>query len=397
VSEPPFSGRLSQVFSISGRGVTLFVEDWRGALLQVGSTIAVEQLRMVVCGLDFPRTTPSRDPALLALLIDATDAEQLRPLIGQQVRHLPEIPRQIMDLGTTVAQANRALVRQFAAAGIAVAECEARWLMTGVLGISETDLINRPNRHLGDQASALKAAVHRRLAGEPLSRILGTQEFYGREFTLSAATLDPRADTETLIDFILRTIDAEGGRQRPLRILDLGTGSGCLLLTLLAELPSAHGVGTDISAAAIATATANACRLGVADRCKLQVADMLAPDFGGVVGPFDIVVSNPPYIAAADIAGLMPEVRLYDPLAALDGGSDGLRFYRAIALQFASLLPDGWLVLEIGYTQAAAVRNLLEVGSGPDWAVPVVTRDLGGNDRCVAVRTRDIAALQKKL
>jgi release factor glutamine methyltransferase len=397
VSDTPFSGRLSQVFNVSGRGVTLCVEHGAGSL-QVGSTVTVGHMRMLVRGIEHPRTNPPRTPPLLALLVDATDLEQVRSLIGQKVCHLPEIPPQFLELGTTLAQANRALVRLFAEAGIGTAELEARWMIAGVLGISDTDLINRPNQHLGEQAPSLIAAANRRLAGEPLSRILGTQEFYGREFALSPATLDPRADTETLVDFVLGVVTAEGGRRRPLRILDLGTGTGCLLLTLLAELPNATGVGTDVSPEAIATASANAQRLGVADRCQLQVADMLSAGLGGVQGAFDLIVSNPPYIDSADIAGLAAEVRLHDPLAALDGGAGGLLFYRAIVKGFAALVPDGWLVLEIGYRQAPQLLELLAAARGAaPWPVPRVTRDLGGNPRSVAIRTRDTTVNEKAL
>jgi release factor glutamine methyltransferase len=304
----------------------------------------------------------------------------------------------MLSFDMTLAAANRELTRVFARAGIAPPELDARWLMIGVLGISEIDLIHRSNQHLGEGAVALSAAATRRLAGEPVSRILGNAEFYGREFTLSPATLDPRPDTETLIDEVLKIVDREGGRQRPLRILDLGTGTGCLLLTLLAELPHTTGIGCDISAEAIATATQNARQLGLSDRCDLCVADMLSPGLGGVTGPFDLIISNPPYIETRVIAGLDRNVRESDPIAALDGGADGLVFYRAIASGFAALVPDGWLVLEIGYDQATLVTRLLEnARNGAGWNAPIVTRDLGGNPRCVAFRTRDITAGEKSL
>ena len=299
---------------------------------------------------------------------------------------------------TPSAQAQRDLVRLFKDAGIATPELDARWLLIGVLGITDVDLISSPERPLGDCVTTLTSAVTRRLAGEPVSRILGNAEFYGREFLLSPATLDPRPDTETLIDVALKIVDAEGGRQRPIRILDLGIGTGCLLLTLLAELPNATGVGCDISAEAVATATANARQLGVTDRCELRIADMLSPGLGGIVGPFDLIIANPPYIPTLVIADLDEGVRQYDPTAALDGGIDGLLFYRAVAAGFSALLPDGWLVLEIGYDQAASVPAILEhMRQGADWTSPRLTRDLGGNPRCVAIRTRDIAAEEKSL
>jgi release factor glutamine methyltransferase len=426
----------------------LFVSDWTGDV-SLRMPVRVGDLNMRVTGVEVRRhicsggDSPAPD---FSFVVDCLELEKLKLLVGELVYQIPEtaldatapqvsssglsrgprVPQSEAVAGGTLgpghkaqddsggeelrktttyirpdaplAEVRRALAGLLAAAGIETAELEARWLMIGVLGVSEMDLINRPNQHLGERAASLSAAAARRLAGEPVSRILGNAEFYGREFALSPATLDPRADTETLIDVVLRIVDAEGGRQRPLRILDLGTGTGCLLLTLLAELPQATGIGCDISAAAIATATQNARQLGVADRCELRVADMLSPHFGDMTGPFDLIISNPPYIESAVIPGLDRNVRDFDPMAALDGGPDGLLFYCAIATGFAALVPDGWLVLEIGYDQAAVVTKLLEIArNGAAWSAPIVKQDLGGNPRCVAVRTRDIAAREKPL
>jgi release factor glutamine methyltransferase len=434
-----FIGALSNVFTISGRGTVLDVNDWIG-VVSIGMSIRVGDLSMRVTGVETrPKTT-------LAFLVDCPESEKLKSLIGELVHQVPETavdsaspqvsssglsrgPRVQQseavaggtlgpghkvqdDSGGVVSsvaigrfwsampcsQAQREMVRLFTDAGLETPELDARWLLLGVLGITDVDLIKRQDRTLGDRAGILEAAANRRLAGEPVSRILGNAEFYGREFTLSPATLDPRPDTETLIDEVLKIADAEGGRQRPLRILDLGTGTGCLLLTLLAELPQATGIGCDISSEAIATATQNARQLGVADRCELRVADILSPGFGGIIGPFDLIISNPPYIESAVIPSLDRNVRDFDPMAALDGGADGLVFYRAIVDEFASLVPDGWLVLEIGYDQAVAVTGLLEKArNGALLMSPRITHDLGGNPRCVAVQTRDIISCEKSL
>jgi release factor glutamine methyltransferase len=443
-----FIGTLSDVYSITGRGTVLQGSEWTGDV-SIGMSVRVSDLNMRVIGIGHDACgglSGGELTPLFTLLVDCREIDQLKLLVGELVYQIPEValeaptpqvsssglsrgPRvqqsAVTGRGTLgpghkaqddsggeelrsttthirpdvpLAQAQRELARLLTGAGMATAELEARWLMIGVLGVSEIDLINRPNQHLGEGAVALTDAATRRLAGEPLSRILGNAEFYGREFRLSPATLDPRADTETLIDVVLKIVDAEGGRLRPLRILDLGTGTGCIVLTLLAELPQATGIGCDISAAAIATASANARQLGVADRCDLRVADMLSPGFGGMTGPFDLIVSNPPYIETAVIADLDRNVRDFDPLAALDGGADGLLFYRAIASGFAALVPNGWLVLEIGYDQATTVHELLEAArNGAGWSAPVVTHDLGGNPRCVAVQTRDNVAREKAL
>ncbi len=170
---------------------------------------------------------------------------------------------------------------------------------------------------------------------------LAQREFYGRRFALSSATLDPRPDSETLIEAALGIAAREGWRERSIRILDVGTGTGCLLLTLLAELPLATGVGTDISGEALQTAARNATSLGVAERVHFAQADAL----GGIDGPFDLVVSNPPYIASGDIAGLSTEVRKYDPRVALDGGADGLDIYRRIIADLGRVL-RGWVIFE---------------------------------------------------
>lgn len=291
------------------------------------------------------------------------------------------------DVPATLGEAARAAQRTLAAAGIEEAGRDARLLLAAASRCSSTDIIAHPERPLSNEArSRLAAMLRQREAREPVSRILGEREFYGRRFALSAATLDPRPDSETLIEAVLAIADGEGWRDKPIRILDIGTGTGCLLLTLLAELPRATGLGTDISAEALSTAAKNAEALGLSGRAAFELHDVL----DGVAGPFDLVVSNPPYIPSGEIAGLEREVRDYDPRAALDGGADGLDIYRKIADGLEGVLnrvPRGWVIFEVGAGQADAVAVVLQQAF-------VKTRkaklsrysDLGGHIRCVALR-----------
>ncbi len=270
-------------------------------------------------------------------------------------------------------------------AGVEDPGADARRLAAAALGLSAAELLSRPERPLSvEETERLRGYAERRSKREPVSRILGTRDFYGRSFTLSPATLDPRPDSETLIEAALDLVRAAGRTTAPLRLIDIGTGSGCLLLTLLCELPQAWGVGTDISENALSTARANACRLGVADRAAWLAADAL----DGIAGVFDLLIANPPYIRTGEIAGLEPEVRAFDPVAALDGGADGLSFYRRIASEIPAVVPDGWAVLEVGHDQADAVGALLV--SGPDAGRKQLRsyRDVTGRRRCVAVRTQ---------
>src|SRR6266478_981225 len=197
----------------------------------------------------------------------------------------------------------------------------------------------------------------------------------------SAATLVPRPDTETVVELALEMLRNDGASRRPLRIADLGTGSGAILLALLSELPQARGFGTDISAEALQTAGANAARAGLADRATFVACDYAT----GLSGPFDLIVSNPPYIRAADIAGLAAEVRDYDPRAALDGGADGLDAYRALIPQAADLLaPGGTLVVEAGQGQSGPIQGLMTVAGLTLAGAPKA--DLAGIQRAVAGR-----------
>jgi len=280
-------------------------------------------------------------------------------------------------------EALRRAMRDLRQAGVDGAGDDARRLLAASLTLSPAQLLARPERLLrAEEADAFFGRIARRAAREPVSRILGAREFYGRTFAISPATIDPRPESETLIEAALGLVSEAGSTARPLRVLDVGTGSGCLLLTLLAELPYATGVGTDVSVAALAVARTNAERCGLAGRSQWLEADMLE----AVDGPFDILISNPPYIATGDIAGLAPEVRCHDPWQALDGGEDGLHFFRRLAARMQRAVPNGWVVLEVGHDQADAAAALLGVHGSTEVRF---YRDVAGKRRCVAARTRN--------
>ena len=286
-------------------------------------------------------------------------------------------------LGAALRQATADLRR----AGIEGAGDDARRLLAAALPLSAAQLLSRPERPLSAvERERFGRSIARRIAREPVSRILGERDFYGRTFAISPATLDPRPDSETLVGAVLELAGSEGWLQRPLRILDVGTGSGCLLLTLLAELPHASGIGTDASAAALHVARVNARQLGVSQRTQWLAADVLE----AVRGPFDILISNPPYIPTQEIAQLDPEVRCFDPPLALDGGEDGLRFFRRLVAGIPSAVPNGWVVLEVGHEQAGAVAALLasQLPARGDGDIRFY-RDVAGRERCVAARARN--------
>jgi release factor glutamine methyltransferase len=277
------------------------------------------------------------------------------------------------------------LACELAAGGIEGPGRDARLLLLAALGISGVDLLREPERRL-DEAEARRLAefASRRMAREPVSRILGERGFYGRMFRVTPATLDPRPCTETVIEAALSIADGEGWRARPIRILDVGTGSGILLVTLLAELPLATGVGTDISDVALDAARDNAERLGVGTRACFVNRRSL----DGIDGPFDLLVSNPPYIPSGDIAELDPEVRDFDPAGALDGGADGLDVYRELAAGLPHLVPRGWTFLEVGAGQAKDVERLFQTACGAAVVQIRTWTDLGQHERCVAVQTQ---------
>ncbi|WP_126976584.1 peptide chain release factor N(5)-glutamine methyltransferase [Frigidibacter oleivorans] len=270
----------------------------------------------------------------------------------------------------TAADALRAAVPVLRAAGIEAAAGDARRLLAHAMGVAA----ERVTLHLADplddaQAARFAAAVAARAARQPVAQITGERLFWGRSFRVTRDTLDPRPETELLVAAALEQPFAT--------ILDLGTGTGCILLTLLAERPAARGTGTDLSAAALAVAAENAARLGLAPRADFRQADW----FDGVEGPFDLIVSNPPYIAAAEMADLAPEVRDWEPHLALTPGGDGLDAYRAIAAGAgAHLAPGGRLMVEIGPRQGAAVAALF---SSAGLRAARVLPDLDGRDRVV--------------
>ncbi len=257
--------------------------------------------------------------------------------------------------GASVAHARRALAEQFRAADIESPELDARILIGHVLGLDHTGLVSAATQQLSDlTASQIERYAARRLAREPVARIIGMREFWGLRLAVTPAVLVPRPETETVVELALTLIDRDGARTRPLRIADLGTGSGALLLALLTELPNAHGIGTDIDLEALAVAQSNATRLGLAAR-----AQFIAGDYArALAGPFDLMVSNPPYIASAEIETLGADVREHDPRHALDGGADGLAGYREIAADAGRLGLRGPVVVEIGRGQEADVERL---------------------------------------
>ncbi|MBD3765456.1 MAG: peptide chain release factor N(5)-glutamine methyltransferase, partial [Rhodobacterales bacterium] len=256
----------------------------------------------------------------------------------------------------TADQALRAAIPQLAAAGVEGAPRDARRLLAHALDIAP----DRLALHLADPlppaaAARFAAAVAARAARQPLAQITGRRAFWGRNFRVTRDTLDPRPETEGLVALALAEPFA--------RVLDLGTGTGCILLSLLADRPGATGLGVDVSPAALAVARANAADLGLSGRADLALSDW----FSAVAGRFDLIVSNPPYIAADEMAGLAPEVRDWEPHLALTPGGDGLAAYRAIAAGAgAHLAPCGRLIVEIGPTQGTAVARLMSAAGLAD-------------------------------
>ena len=267
------------------------------------------------------------------------------------------------------------LAARLAAAGVEAPRREATLLLRRAAGLSAAALIGAPEAKLGEAAARVEAFARRREAGEPLSRIEGRREFFGRDFKLTPDVLDPRADTETLVEAALEAFAPRSGEA--LRLLDFGVGSGAILATLLCEWPRASGLGVDVSEAAAATARANLDALGLGARASVEVGRWGE----GLAGPFDVIVSNPPYIRTRDIAGLAREVAGHDPLLALDGGEDGLDAYRALAPQIARLLaPDGRFFLEIGQGQGDEVAAIL---ARAGLRVRERRRDLAGIERVI--------------
>jgi len=270
-------------------------------------------------------------------------------------------------------------VSAFDYAGIDTPQMDARLLLSHAAGISHSDLISRMHDLVPHEIQAtFSGFVSRRLGSEPVHRILGKREFYGREFLLGPDALVPRPDTETLIDVILQKYV---GRPEKLRILDLGTGSGVIAITLACEIPDSDVVAVDISKDVLENCSENALRLGVGDRMQTLYSNM----FEKLEGRFDLIVSNPPYIPTQDLEGLAPEVKMHDPKRALDGGADGLTFYRQIFAAAPEFLKqEGTLVVEFGIGQSELIRDIASSCGFSDLSVH---QDLGGIARVMVARS----------
>lgn len=280
-----------------------------------------------------------------------------------------------MMTGPTVETCLKKAAGELAAAGIDAARSEARLLLAHCLGEAPGRLIAYPER-IVEQPAAFDAAVARRAARQPMAQILGQREFWGLPFRVTSDTLDPRPDSETVVQAVL---DRIADREAALKIADLGTGTGCLLLSLLSELPEAEGVGVDLSADALGIFRQNAAALEMDDRAFAVQGDWSE----AIGGPFDIVVSNPPYIKTHALRGLAPEVADHEPRLALDGGHDGLRAYRGLAGVLGGLLkPSGFAVLELGEGQGREVTALC-IKHGLTAAG--YRNDLAGRVRCLIV------------
>jgi release factor glutamine methyltransferase len=291
---------------------------------------------------------------------------------------IPAMSDDVLLAGSSIAAARRALATTLLRHGIDNAELDARVLLGHALGLSHTDLALQGGRGITrEEASAIGALAARRLAHEPVARIIGQREFWGLPITLGAGIFIPRPETETVVEAAVAAL-AGKNRAGRLRILDLATGSGALLLALLSELPDAVGIGTDTDAAALECARENA-------NAHHLRAWFVACHYGAALrGPFDMIVANPPYIPRTEIATLAPEVREFDPLAALDGGPDGLDGYRAIARDVRRLLaPDGCIAVELGHRQAEAVAALFGAAG---LATEPPRYDLSGKARALVAR-----------
>lgn len=278
--------------------------------------------------------------------------------------------------GTTLAELLLSARRRLAEAGIEGAMFDARLLVEDLTDTTRTEAITDPGRVIDtDTLSAVDIALARRISGEPVHRILGYREFHGLRLGLSPETLEPRPDTETLVEAVLPLLAEIGERKGRCHVLDLGTGTGAIALALLAATPQARAVGVDISEDALTTAARNARDLGLSERFSAVRSDW----FEAISGRFDVIVSNPPYISSAEIGTLQKEVRNFDPLRALDGGADGLDAYRTIAAESARHLEaDGLVAVEIGSSQKADVTDIfLDAG----FLMKTALRDLAGNDR----------------
>jgi release factor glutamine methyltransferase len=278
--------------------------------------------------------------------------------------------------GVSVSEALHHVVQSFRTGGVEEAEADARVLIGHALHLDRARLIVQSERILeAREVTVISALATRRLRREPVSRIVGQKEFWSLPISVTPDVLVPRPETETVVEAALDFVIRSGLRLEKLRVLDIGTGSGVLLLALLNELKNAIGTGTDVSSAALDVASANAARCRLDSRCNFVVCNIAT----GVEGPFDLIVSNPPYIAHDEIETLAPEVRDYDPQVALDGGQDGLDAYRRIAVDAKRILaPGGRLFVELGAGQDEPVRALFtKAGLSPG----IPRKDLAGIPR----------------
>ena len=279
----------------------------------------------------------------------------------------------------TAADLLHAAQARLAETGVATPRRDARLLLAAAMAVGETALLIDPDRPVtADAANRFESFVDRRAARMPVSRILGEREFWSLAFAIGPGVLDPRPDSETLVEAALAHVDAApAGRRGAWRALDLGTGSGCLLLALLSELPNATGLGLERDPDAAALARANAACHGLDDRAEIR-----AEGWAGLSdGRFDLIVANPPYVPTAEIARLTPEVAEHDPVGALDGGPDGLDAYRDLAPRLAGwLAPGGQAFLEVGRDQGGDVQALLRTAG---LRIPAGVCDLAGTLRCV--------------
>lgn len=281
-----------------------------------------------------------------------------------------------------VCQVYRELAGSFRRAGLCSPNLDARLLVCHACDMSHEVFVAEPTRWVSAvELARLEVMTERRFRHEPVSRILGQKEFWSLPFIIGPATLDPRPDTELVVQSVLEIVRKCAALERDLKVLDLGTGCGCILLSVLRELKQASGVGIDRSELALRTASKNALALGIADRACFAAMDWL----GGLSGPFDIIVSNPPYIRRETIPHLAPEVALYDPERALDGGRDGLAAYRAIIPFLKDVIaPDGWAVFEVGEAQAEIVLEMMNAnGFAASSDLPAIHHDLCGHARVV--------------
>ncbi|HWA62746.1 MAG TPA: peptide chain release factor N(5)-glutamine methyltransferase [Caulobacteraceae bacterium] len=282
--------------------------------------------------------------------------------------------------GMTLVKAWSAARQRLEAAGVDGPVIDARLLLEAAAGATRTDIITDPHRELtAEQAGVLEDFLARRERREPVSHILGRKGFWKIMLRVTPDVLTPRPDTETILDVVLKEV----GEHQRFNLLDLGVGSGAILLAILAERPLGRGLGVDVSDEALAVARENAANLGLEARTALLHGDWTA---GLADESFDVVVSNPPYIPSGDIAGLEPEVSRHEPRLALDGGPDGLEAYRILAPEVLRVLrPGGLFAVEIGADQKAAVEALFRAAGAE--AVHTV-QDLGARDRVVAGRKK---------